>query len=152
MNNLKLFNREFAERWNSLISTLEGVHVLQTWEWAVHKAAYGWEIIPIVWVQKSGDFVYYSLEECPQEKIVAAVLLLRRRLKLGPITLPWSVLYASKGPLLYTWKDSVLAEKVLTDLNVLGRNLGGIFLKIDPDVELAVGTTDLTHESRKRDR
>ncbi len=107
--------------WNDLIASLPGAHILQTREWAQIKARFGWQPEPFVW------------EEDGQP--MAAALLLRRRLLPG---LPWSVLYAPKGPLL-DWKNAALRQRVLDDLEGYAKRTHAVLLKIDPDVRLGSG-------------
>ena len=108
--------------WNATIAAFPQAHVLQTREWATIKARYGWHPEPFVWRDDAG-------------RVVAAVLLLRRRLP----PLPWSVLYAPKGPLLASWEDADLRAGVLDDLQIYARRTGAIFLKVDPDVVVGTG-------------
>ena len=109
--------------WNDTIAAFPEAHVLQTREWAGIKARYGWQAEPFVWRGEGGQ-------------VVAAALLLHRRL---PSPLPWSVLYAPKGPLLASWEDADLRVRVLDDLQAYARRTGAIFLKIDPDVVVGTG-------------
>lgn len=109
------------ESWNETIAALPGAHILQTREWALVKARFGWLPEPFVW-ERDG-------------RVVAAALLLRRRLLPG---LPWSVLYAPKGPLL-PWADATLRAQVLDDLQRYARRTGAVLLKVDPDVLLGTG-------------
>ncbi len=109
--------------WNETILAFPRAHILQTREWASIKARYGWRPEPFVWRDAAGQ-------------VVAAALVLRRPL---PSPLPWSVLYAPKGPLLLSWEDEALRTRVLDDLQSYARRTGAIFLKIDPDVVVGTG-------------
>lgn len=109
--------------WNDIILAFSQAHILHTREWAGIKARYGWQPEPFVWRDAAGQ-------------VVAAALLLRRRL---PAPLPWSVLYAPKGPLLASWEDGALRTRVLDDLQAYARRSGAIFLKMDPDVVVGTG-------------
>jgi len=40
--------------WNAMVAGLPGAHLLQTWEWAQVKAAFGWQAMPYVWVRAAG--------------------------------------------------------------------------------------------------
>ncbi|MFZ5908750.1 MAG: lipid II:glycine glycyltransferase FemX [Chloroflexota bacterium] len=111
-------------RWNDLIASLPAPHLLQTWEWAQVKAKYGWAPMPFVWSGKSG--------------VVAAAMVLKRRIPIRGMAARLSVLYAPKGPLL-DWSDEALRERVLDDLQAFARRQGAIFLKMDPDVRLGTG-------------
>ena len=109
--------------WNETVLAFPQAHVLHTREWASIKARYGWRPEPFVWRDADG-------------RLAAAALLLRRRL---PSPLPWSVLYAPKGPLLLSWEDEALRTRVLDDLQAFARRSGAIFLKMDPDVVVGTG-------------
>jgi peptidoglycan pentaglycine glycine transferase (the first glycine) len=111
--------------WNDRISGFPGVHVLQTREWAEVKQNYGWIPLPQTWYDQDG-------------KLIAAASVLLRRIRIWPFTTPFGVLYVPRGPLL-DWKDSDLRERVLGDLEELSRKVGGIFIKIDPEVCLGRG-------------
>ncbi len=110
-------------RWNDILLTFPDGHILQTREWAGIKASVGWQAEPYVWCDTHGN-------------VVAAAMLLRRKLSKR---LPWSVLYAPKGPLLASWENQTLRARVLEDLQTYARETGAIFLKIDPDVVLGTG-------------
>ncbi len=109
-------------RWNEVLGAFPEAHILQTREWASIKARVGWQAEPHLWRDGQG-------------RVVAAAMLLRRRLA----ALPWSVLYAPKGPLLTSWEDAQLRQQVLDDLQHYARRTGAIWLKIDPDVVLGTG-------------
>ena len=110
-------------RWNDILTAFPDAHILQTREWAGIKARVGWQAEPHVWHDAQGN-------------VVAAAMLLRRKL---PKPLPWSVLYAPKGPLLASWEDHALLARVLDDLQAYARRTAAVFLKIDPDVVLGTG-------------
>lgn len=109
------------EGWDEKIAGLPGAHVLQTEEWAEVKAANGWESIPCLWQDASGQ-------------VQAAALVLER--KVSPFRL--KVLYVPRGPLL-DWSNQALRSAVLSDLQQLARQKGAIFIKIDPEVLAGVG-------------
>jgi len=119
-----------GNEWNSLLLALDRPHLLQTWEWADIKKDVGWEPIPYLWRPSSGD---------PQ--VSAAAMLLKRRLPMGGLSARLSVLYCPKGPVM-DWNNSRLRNQVLNDLQYTARKLGGIFLKIDPEVILGTGVPD----------
>jgi lipid II:glycine glycyltransferase (peptidoglycan interpeptide bridge formation enzyme) len=104
---------------------LPGSHLLQTHEWGAVKIDNGWLPTPWAWWNEQGQ-------------VVAAALILRRRL----FTTSWlknpSVMYLPKGPLL-DWGDVPLRRQVLADLADIGQRNGAIFIKLDPDVGIGIG-------------
>ena len=114
--------------WNETIATLPGPHLLQTREWGVVKIDNGWLPTPWAWWNEQGQ-------------VVAAALILHRRL----FTTTWlknlSVIYLPKGPVL-DWSDIPLRRQVLADLVNLGQRNGAIFIKLDPDVAIGIGIPD----------
>ncbi len=133
----------FAAGWNQLAASFPQAHVLQTWEWAQFKSAYGWQQHFLVWQDLAAGLIFKQLdlqEPFPAlERCRAAAVVLQRRLRLAGLALPVSVLYAPKGPLLDEWGDARLRGQVLADLANFARRQGAIFLKIDPDVCLGTG-------------
>lgn len=113
------------ENWNELIAPLPGAHLLQTREWAGVKATGGWEALPQVWRSAEGQ-------------VEAAALVLRKPVHLSGFAAKLSILYIPRGPLL-DWENIPLRSRVLTDLELLGRKSGGIFIKMDPEVLLGSG-------------
>ncbi|HTP02745.1 MAG TPA: peptidoglycan bridge formation glycyltransferase FemA/FemB family protein [Anaerolineales bacterium] len=111
--------------WDAMITALPQPHLLQTWEWAQMKAAYGWEPMPFVWPAAAG--------ECQ-----AAAMVLKRHVLRRGFTARLCILYAPKGPLLDASNGS-LRRQVLDDLQQLGKRESAILLKIDPDVQLGWG-------------
>ncbi len=111
-------------RWNDTIARLPDPHLLQTWEWAQVKSRYGWEPMPFVWLEGS--------------EVVAAAMILKRRIPIGGMAARLSLLYIPKGPLL-AWPNQALTRRVLDDLQAFAKRQGAIFLKIDPDVRLGTG-------------
>ncbi|RPJ51308.1 MAG: peptidoglycan bridge formation glycyltransferase FemA/FemB family protein [Chloroflexi bacterium] len=106
--------------WDGWISGLPGAHILQTWEWALFKAAYGWQPLPQVWRDENG-------------KVRAAALVLRRSVPGG-----FSILYVPRGPLV-DWADEEWSRRVIVELQNLARRLHAIFVKIDPELVLGYG-------------
>jgi lipid II:glycine glycyltransferase (peptidoglycan interpeptide bridge formation enzyme) len=125
-----------ADEWNDLISVLPNPHLLQTWEWAQVKATYGWEPMPFIWSDKS-DMSDLS-EELDQSDVVAAAMMLKRRIPIAGFAARLSILYIPKGPLM-DWSNQSMSERVLNDLQSFAKKQGAIFLKIDPDVVLGTG-------------
>ena len=72
------------------------------------------------------------------EKVVAAAMVLKRRIPIRGFGARLSILYIPKGPLM-DWSDEPLRERVLNDLQAFAKRQGAIFLKIDPDVMLGTG-------------
>jgi lipid II:glycine glycyltransferase (peptidoglycan interpeptide bridge formation enzyme) len=128
--------------WNQIISTLPDPHFLQTYEWGQVKAEYGWEPYYIIWMKNScqsftSDQVD-SLNRLDLLEVMAATMILKRRIPIGGMAARLSVLYAPKGPLM-DWTNEALCERVLDDLQSFVKKQGSIFLKIDPDVVLGTG-------------
>jgi len=116
-----------APEWNDLIRDLPDPHLLQTWEWSQVKAKYGWEPMPFVWSDKSD-----------MSDIVAAAIVLKRRIPIAGFAARLNILYIPKGPLM-NWSDGALRKRVLDELQSFANAQGAIFLKIDPDVVLGTG-------------
>lgn len=110
--------------WNALVAVLPGAHFLQSWEWGQVKRRYGWKPWFHLW-ERDGS-------------VVAGTLILQRTLAFKGFVLPLSVIYLPKGPLM-DWQDAPLCGRVLSDLALFTRQVGGIFVKIDPDIVLGTG-------------
>jgi peptidoglycan pentaglycine glycine transferase (the first glycine) len=109
-----------AEEWDALIAGLPGAHILQTWEWGQFKAEYGWQPLPQVWRDDSGQ-------------VRAAAMVLRRSMPGG-----FSILYVPRGPLV-DWADEEWSRRVIDELQSLARRLKAIFIKIDPELIMGYG-------------
>ncbi len=114
-------------QWNAIIARLPNAHLLQTWEWAQVKAAYGWKPMPFVWAAG-------SLDRMP----VAAAMVLRRQVLSRGFAARLCILYIPKGPL-FDAVDERLQREVLSDLQEFAKKQRAILLKIDPDVTLGIG-------------
>lgn len=101
-------------QWNAFVRQFPRSHVLQSWEWGVFKAGYGWSPTRL------------SLEVDGRP---AAASLLRRQ----AVPFPFSILYVPKGPLL-DYDDPHLLDAVLGKLERIAREQHAVFVKIDPDV------------------
>jgi peptidoglycan pentaglycine glycine transferase (the first glycine) len=112
--------------WDALISALPHPHLLQTWEWAQVKAAYGWKPMPFVW------------KESDDANPAAAAMILRRQVLNRGFAARLCMLYAPKGPL-FDASNENLGLQVLTDMQGFARRQGAILVKIDPDVLLGSG-------------
>jgi peptidoglycan pentaglycine glycine transferase (the first glycine) len=112
------------EEWDGAVARLPGAHVLQSWEWGECKARFGWSVERRFWERENS-------------KVAAAAQILRRTVRIGPLTAV--VIYLPKGPLL-DWRDGEVCGAVLSDLERIARKESAIQLKIDPD--LIVGSYD----------
>jgi peptidoglycan pentaglycine glycine transferase (the first glycine) len=110
------------QEWNSMISNLTNVHVLQSWEWGEFKEKYGWKVSRFVWKDKKG------------EKILAAAQVLERTINILRIGPAMKVLYIPRGPLLADWVSSIFFRLVFEDLKKYAREQHAIFIKIDPEI------------------
>jgi lipid II:glycine glycyltransferase (peptidoglycan interpeptide bridge formation enzyme) len=117
------------QAWNELIASLPLPHLLQTWEWSQVKAKYGWQPFPYIWNDPDA-----STSNPP----VGAAMILKRSIPVGGFAKKACVLYIPKGPNL-DWNNTLLCQRVLTDLQVFAKRQGAIFVKLDPDVALGQG-------------
>jgi len=116
--------------WNSIVGNFPHSHILQTWEWAQVKKAFGWKPIYKVWQnQGSAD-------------VKAAALILIKTLPLRGFSSKLKIMYVPKGPLLSDWSNSALRGEILDDLENISRDNKAIFIKIDPDVVVGTGIPD----------
>ena len=104
-----------AHDWDRTLLALPNPQILQSWQWGEFKARHGWHATRLLW-QANGQ-------------PLAAVSVLQRKVP----RLPFTLLYAPKGPLL-DWTDAGLVERVLADLENLARQRRALCIKIDPDV------------------
>ena len=133
--------------WNKLISNLPDAHLLQTYEWGQVKAKYGWEPAYLVWFSQSYKSIPPDqLDQVENSDVLAAALVLKRRIPVRGLAARMSVLYSPKGPLM-DWSNEHLRERVLDDLQSFARQQGAIFMKLDPDVALGKGISDSDDES-----
>ena len=116
--------KDGPDTWNTRISRLANPHLLQCWEWAQVKTATGWQPMPYVWTSRSA-----------QGSIDAAAMVLKRSIPLAGFARRMCVLYVPKGPLL-EWEDKAVRDRVLSDLKILAKEQGAIFIKMDPDAWL----------------
>jgi peptidoglycan pentaglycine glycine transferase (the first glycine) len=113
-----------SSTWNDLIASIPDSHILQSWEWGKVKNQFGWQPTYHQW----------------QSPASAAALMLERTVTVGGFTSPLRVLYVPKGPLL-DWGQPALRKQVLDDLQLLARERGAIFIKIDPDIVIRSEST-----------
>ena len=116
------------EAWNTALGTIDGGHLLQSWQWGELKSKYGWKPARILWIDDS------------QTPIAAAQLLFRTTT--GNLT----IAYCPRGPIL-NWQDPVLYSQVLSDLADHASQHGAIFVKMDPEIPIDDG-----HEIQEQDK
>jgi lipid II:glycine glycyltransferase (peptidoglycan interpeptide bridge formation enzyme) len=121
-----------SPEWNKIVANLPGSHLLQTSEWAQVKKIYGWQPTPFVWYGQRSDG---TLDD---NKVVAAAMILRKVISFAGISTKIGIHYSPKGPLL-NWNNNAVRGRVLEDLEKFTQKHAGIFLKIDPDMELGRG-------------
>ena len=112
--------------WNQVVAQLPAPQLLQTWEWGQVKAKFGWT-------------PYYKLWRGEDDSITAAALVLERTIDLPGMAPRLRMHYTPKGPLLADWADGALRKQVLGDLCRFAKSRGAFFIKIDPDVPVALG-------------
>jgi lipid II:glycine glycyltransferase (peptidoglycan interpeptide bridge formation enzyme) len=122
---LELLDVKSSGDWNEKIKALPGTHALQAWQWGQVKSRFGWQPHHLLWRNENAE-------------IVAAALVLQRRMDPAGLPAGISVLYAPRGPLL-DWSDSELVKQVLDDLQDFAKQKKTIFVKIDPDLPLGYG-------------
>ena len=123
--------------WNELIASLSNPHLLQTQEWAEVKQAGGWRPIFLVW-NTSGWLEWKAKETLPADQPQAACLLLIRPVFPALGRFSPSLAYAPKGPNL-DWSNAELRRLALLELVEIARANKALFLKIDPDILIAIG-------------
>jgi peptidoglycan pentaglycine glycine transferase (the first glycine) len=128
-----------ASEWNATIMQLPKAHLLQTWEWARFKAAYGWKPMPYIWRSNSGD----------RGSVISAAMILKRAVINRGFAARLSILYIPKGPLM-NWSNEDECDQVLKDLQLFAKKQGAIFIKLDPDV--LIGTGIPQHEDAREDK
>jgi lipid II:glycine glycyltransferase (peptidoglycan interpeptide bridge formation enzyme) len=118
--------------WNKIVANLPGSHLLQTSEWAQVKEIYGWQPLPFVWYDHQSDGTLDG------DKVIAAAMILKKEISYAGVSTRIGIFYSPKGPLL-NWSDNAIRQRVLDDLENFTRQRAGIFMKIDPDLELGRG-------------
>lgn len=116
------------ETWNNALGTLDGGHLLQSWQWGELKSQYGWKPSRIIWNDDS------------QTPIAAAQLLIRTTT--GNLT----IAYCPRGPIL-NWENPGLYKQVLSDIADHASQRGAIFVKMDPEISI-----DNDHELLDQDK
>lgn len=115
---MKLFEST-PQAWDALISTFDGAHILQCWDWGDFKSENGWTACRYFW-------------EGSHMQAAAAAQILEREVQL--LFLRFKILYIPKGPLLRDWKNPKLFNEVFSDLAAYAKSRKAFFIKIDPDV------------------
>jgi peptidoglycan pentaglycine glycine transferase (the first glycine) len=133
---MQIFNQT-PEDWDRMITRLPLPHLLQTWEWSLVKAKYGWQPTPLIW-------------RSANDEPVAAAMVLKRSLPVGGFARRMGIMYIPKGPHM-DWSDVELRRRVLGDLQSFAHSHGAIFIKIDPDVELGKGIPGSPEEVEEGD-
>lgn len=129
-----------AADWNRCLAGLPHAHVLQSWEWGEFKSDYDWQPFHLLWLESESGLRLLPFEQAPNpQNLFAAALILKRSLSFGGLSLPVSVLYVPKGPVLRAWEDDTRRRQVLADLALFARRQGALFVKIDPDLCLGLG-------------
>jgi peptidoglycan pentaglycine glycine transferase (the first glycine) len=129
------------EQWNAAIAELPGAHILQTWEWGKVKSQFGWQAHYLLWFDGEHTVELVTtrhLDYLKKKPLVAAALVLQRKIMIGGFTHRVGIMYVPKGPLL-DWNNSDLCQHVLQDLKHFAERHTAIFIKIDPDIETGMG-------------
>jgi peptidoglycan pentaglycine glycine transferase (the first glycine) len=137
------------EIWNASISALPGAHILQTWEWGKVKSQFGWQPHYLYWLQDRGQLeliINKHLDKRKINQLVAAALVLNRKITVGGFSHLMSVMYVPKGPML-DWTNGPIRQRVLCDLKLFAQKHSATFIKIDPDVEIGTGIPGLGESS-----
>ncbi len=127
------------ESWNQIVSSFSPTSLLQSWQWGDIKSRYGWEVDHKTWTNE-------------QDEIQAAAMILKREQRIPFIGLGLKILYVPKGPLL-DWRGEI-RERVLQDLVDYAREVGAVYIKIDPDLIIAEGyqgSDDFSQNEREQE-
>lgn len=136
-----------SSHWNEMIARFPEAHFMQTSQWAEVKEQNGW--IPLFRAWYSDGNAYRMVDWVPGlEQPSAAAMVLQRTINPGGFSLRLRILYIPKGPLL-DWENVPLRQQIFMDLQMLARDQGAIFIKIDPDVILGTGFHHQTDEQTK---
>lgn len=112
--------RTNLSNWDQELASFSHPALLQTSAWAHVKKQYGWTSIPIKWLDED-------------KNTVAMALVLKRQVQVRGFTLPISMLYVPKGPIM-DWENKNLVERVLSDLKKLGKEESAFLVKIEPEI------------------
>jgi peptidoglycan pentaglycine glycine transferase (the first glycine) len=117
-----------ATAWDAALMALPNPHPLQSWAWGAFKARWGWSAAPLL---------LHVHDEPDGRPPLAAALVLKRKLP----TLPFSILYVPKGPIL-DYNHPQLRRVAVAQLEQIAQLERAIFVKIDPDVIHSWGLED----------
>ncbi len=109
-----------AEEWDAAMMGNIQRHILQSTQWANFKSRTGWQAHHLLW---RGE----------DNKVQAGVSVLEKVSFLPLVKIPIKIFYAPRGPAL-DWTNAELVNEVLSDLTLFARELGAIFIKVDPEV------------------
>lgn len=127
--------------WNSLISTLPNHSILQTYQWGMVKAQFGWRVNYLLGYKHPDglrvEFVK-DVSNLQANLIQAAALVLTRSLRFPGLPIDLSMAYVPKGPML-DWSNVSYRKVLLKRLSQWARDQGAFLLKIDPDISLGMG-------------
>jgi len=111
--------------WDRAVLNLPAPRLLQSWAWGAFKGRHGWQPTRYLWTDPDSGAAR------------AASSILTRRAS----PLPIRVMYVPKGPILDHLNEPLL-DQILTELARIARRRRALFIKIDPDVELATPQID----------
>ena len=112
--------------WNETLATFPNPPILQTWQWGEVKQHFGWQAEHMLWKND-------------QKQITGMALVLIRTLSWRGFTPGWKVIYVPRGPVLRDWSDSDARKQVIGDIQAFAKQQNAIFVKIDPELEVARG-------------
>ncbi len=113
-----------AIAWNRKLQQYDGAHILQSWQWGLVKAKYGWQPTWQSW--KTGN----------QENGLSLILKREQRIsRFGP---HFYIIYVPRGPV-SDWSNGKTSSGILDQLERFAEQKGVIFIKIDPEVVIARG-------------
>lgn len=119
-------NKMDAIIWNEALTTFPDPPILQTWQWGEVKQRFGWQAEHMLWKND-------------QNQITAMALVLIRTLSWRGFNPGWKVIYIPRGPVLRDWSDLDNRKQVIGDIQAFAKQHSAIFVKIDPELEVARG-------------
>ncbi len=124
MKHYKLIPIDDKETWNKLLSKFDNQHFLQSWQWGEIKGTNGWKASRFLVKSNDGDIAVFQL--------------LTKRIH---PRIPFTMGYVPKGPAFNSGNIDI--NKLLSLIELAGRNRGCTFVKVDPDVD------ETTEQGRK---